>query len=276
MSVLIDYSQFMIASVFVAQKTKTKYDTLDGLTRHVFFGQLLNYTKKFRREYGSLVMVCDGKSWRKDYFPHYKIMRAQTRDDSELDWKLVFEIMDSVKKDLIELGFPVVNAPGAEADDIVAAVAGAGGKHIIVSGDKDFAQLHRQDIAQYSPYTKNFIVIDDPKRELKKLVVSGDASDSIPNILTDDEFYLRKSQGKKERQKQIRGLEQLVDGDITGLPHYERNATLIDFAYIPADVRDGCLAAFEAQRGNRFNKNALMHYFAKNKMRVLLESVTDF
>ena len=69
--ILIDLNQVCIANILQEIKQIKKIEPL--LVKHMILSTLLFYRKKFRVEYGELVICCDSKhSWRKDIFPFIK------------------------------------------------------------------------------------------------------------------------------------------------------------------------------------------------------------
>ena len=69
--ILIDLNQVCIANVLQEVKQLKKIEPL--LVKHMILSTLLFYRRKFKDQYGELVICCDSKrSWRKDVFPFYK------------------------------------------------------------------------------------------------------------------------------------------------------------------------------------------------------------
>ena len=87
--ILVDFNQIMIAGVVMASNHSEEIDI--KLVRHIFLSSIGAIRKKFGSEYGQTVLCCDHKrSWRKDAFPYYKANRAKGREESTLNWELVF------------------------------------------------------------------------------------------------------------------------------------------------------------------------------------------
>ena len=79
--IIVDYSQIALASIIVQRIDDPE------LIRHICLNTLRMYNKKYREEYGQMVLACDGfNSWRKQFFPEYKGNRKKNRSASELDW----------------------------------------------------------------------------------------------------------------------------------------------------------------------------------------------
>ena len=56
--------------------------------------------------------------------------------------------------------------------------------------------------------------------------------------------------------------------------NYQRNEMLIDFRCIPKPLQKTILNKFEAAKGNPRSK--LFGYFVKHRLRILLDSISDF
>ena len=235
-----------------------------------------------------MVIACDSRSyWRKEYFPNYKGMRKKAREESDLDWQVIFDTLSEIRNDLKEhFPYKVLAVDKCEADDIIAVLAQSTqdfGKHepvMIVSSDKDFKQLHQYDnVKQFSPMLKKQIVVN--KKELKEWliehIVKGDTGDGIPNILSNDDVFM-----KGERQKPVssKRLSEFFENGFIGCKtdeerrNWQRNITLVDFNYIPSNVKDAVMISFEEQP--KGDKNSIMNYLIKNKCRLLLDELEDF
>ena len=50
----------------------------EDLVRHMVLNSLRAHNKKFRKEYGDIVIACDSKNvWRREIFPNYKEVEKQ-------------------------------------------------------------------------------------------------------------------------------------------------------------------------------------------------------
>ena len=53
----------------------------EDLVRHMVLNSLRGHNKKFRKEYGDMVIACDsGNVWRRQAFPNYKAGRKANRE----------------------------------------------------------------------------------------------------------------------------------------------------------------------------------------------------
>ena len=53
------------------------------------------------------------------------------------------------------------------------------------------------NVFQFSPLTKKHIVCEEPDTFLVEHIIKGDASDGIPNILSDDDVFLMQDKRQK-------------------------------------------------------------------------------
>ena len=185
--ILIDFTQTIIAGM-MAQLKMNDGEISEDMLRHMILNSVRNYQKRYGPEYGQITLCTDApNTWRKEFMPLYKANRKKSRDASDLDWGQIFETLNKVKQEIKE-NFPYryMYVERAEADDIIAILTKhATEKVMIVSGDKDFQQLHKYDyVKQWSPNLNKLIDCPDPDRFLKEHILSGDKSDGIPNILT--------------------------------------------------------------------------------------------
>lgn len=284
--ILLDLNQVMIANFMsqIGNHTDTKID--ENLFRHMVLNSIRSFKQKFS-EYGELVIACDDKKlWRRDIFPNYKANRKKTRDESELDWSSIFSTLNKIKLELKEY-FPyrVIQVEGAEADDVIATLVFNYGsflntnKIIILSGDKDFRQLHRYvNVVQYDPINKKFIDETDPEKYLKELIIKGDRGDGIPNILSSDDCIVTGTRQKPVSSKKLDHYMSLSDlelqSDDTIGNNWSRNKTLIDLNSIPEYIRENILAEYHDQ--NNKPRDKIFNYMINNKMKVLIEHINEF
>ena len=94
--ILIDLSQIMVASTMMSMgKDQSQVDI--SMVRHMVLNSLRMYRSKYHKEYGELVLCCDGRhSWRRDHFPQYKAARKTNRDADSKDWTQIFGCLDTI------------------------------------------------------------------------------------------------------------------------------------------------------------------------------------
>ena len=282
--IILDLNQVMISTLMASIGNHTNMDIDEDLLRHMILNTIRANVKKFKGEYRDLVIACDDKNyWRKDFFPHYKAHRKKDREKSELDWNKIFKILNQVRDDLKEyFPYPVIQVERAEADDIIGTLAQALGDTtdvLILSGDKDFIQLHKyKNVKQYNPILKKFVNHDDPVLYLKEHIIKGDRGDGIPNIASPDDVFVTGGRQKPLRKAMYQALIQSdIDQVESGLDNFkrnwQRNRTLVDLSQTPPAIVE---KVFEEYNKQGAKKNRIMEYFTKRKLSSLLESIGDF
>ncbi len=275
--ILIDMSQILFAAASMSMKNG-KADI--NIVRHMTLNSLKKYRKEYFDEYGELVICCDGKhSWRREFFPQYKAMRKSGREASSVDWGEIFQMFNQLKREIKE-NFPyrVIEVDTAEADDIIGTLIirqrEEGEKVLIVSSDKDFIQLQREEnVFQYSPATKKFLNGVDPQEYLKEHILRGDKGDGIPNVLSGDNAIVDRIRQTPIRKK---NLELWMNGSLPSehTLRFERNTELIDLRYTPWDIQNKILE--QKNQEPIGNRNLLPSYFEEHKLEVLEKHINDF
>jgi hypothetical protein len=268
-----------------------------NLIRHVTLSTIKSYKKKYGKEYGELVICCDGrKYWRKEFFEQYKGSRKKNRDASDLDWKLIFDTLTEMREDIAK-HFPwrVIHVDRAEADDIIAVMAKwlqdnqlvqeglveETQKVLILSSDKDFKQLQLYPtVKQWSPMQKKYITAS--KQEIRDFmiehIVKGDTGDGVPNILSKDDVFMV---GERQKPMSAKRLAEFIDKGFDACKNdderrnWHRNATLVDFQFIPEDVQKSIVDTYLSNKPNG-DKMTVMNYLMEHRCRLLLEELEDF
>ena len=161
-----------------------------GLPTNALYG-LLSMTDKFIRENKSEnIVYCfdhEQPSFRAEIYSEYKANRKETPEDLKVQ-------IPYIKKMISALGIPMVEHKGYEADDLIGSLAVVAQKKnfkvVIVSGDKDFAQLVSSSISLYDPMKEvsydGFGVQQKwgvhPNQINDYLAIVGDSSDNIPGV----------------------------------------------------------------------------------------------
>ena len=280
--IVIDYNGIAIAGVVVQ-----KMEINEELIRHMILNSIRMYNKKFRSEYGQVVIACDARTWRRDYFPNYKFKRRENRDDSASDWDEIFRIINQVRDEIAQ-NFPykVIHIDGCEADDIIGALAYETqefGKHepmMIVSSDKDFIQLQKfSNVKQFSPMQKKAVTDKNPRQYLFEHIMKGDSGDGIPNCLSPDNTFvdgIRQSPvTKKKIEHWLEHAEDLQSAmDENTYRNYVRNKNLIDLSCTPSHIKEAIINKFEEDPIGL--KRNVLNYLIKKRCKMLIECVEEF
>jgi DNA polymerase-1 len=142
----------------------------------------------------SLAVAFDlpGDTFRDEMVEDYKAGRAETPDKLPPQFEMIREVMTA-------LGIPVVEAPGFEADDVLATLATEARDRdcdvVVVTGDRDSFQLiedphvrvlyNRRGVSDYSLYDEAGIVERTgvpPSQYVLLAALRGDPSDNLPGI----------------------------------------------------------------------------------------------
>ena len=280
--ILVDLNQVLISNLMAQVRGKGDVKPNKEMIRHMVLNSLRGFNVKFKDEYGTMVLCSDaGDPWRRDFFPHYKHSRKMARQDGPFDWDNIFNVITEIKNELKE-NFPyvVMYVENSEADDIIATLVKqqTEDKYLIVSGDKDFVQLqHYGNVYQWSPLLKGYIgEQEDPKKFLREQIIKGDRSDGVPNILSDDEIFVR-----NERQKPIRAKQLEEWKDIENIPlgvetkkYYNRNKKLIDLSQIPITIENNIINTYKNYKVK--DRSLLLPYFMDKKLKSLIDKINDF
>lgn len=281
--ILVDFSGICLATILINKQNDER------MIRHMTLNSLRMYNKKFKENYGQMVLACDGaNNWRRSYFPQYKANRRKGRDESTFDWNEAFRIMHKIKDELRE-NFPykVIHLEGCEADDVIGTLVertqdfGNFEPVMIVSSDGDFKQLQRFDnVSQFSPMTKKYVEETHPRQNLKLKILQGDTGDGIPNVLSDDDTLVEgRRQTPLSKKKKEAILQDLSEGELlyaaSWYRNYCRNETLIDLTKTPQDLKNSIINNFEEQ-DPWHNKGKVFPYLVANRMNRLIESAQEF
>jgi flavodoxin len=277
--IIVDINQIMISNLMVTIH-RDNLELSEDLVRHMVLNSLRGHNKKFRKEYGQMVIACDsGNVWRRQAFPNYKAGRKENREKSEHDWTMIFDILSKVKNEIKEfLPYKVIEVESVEADDIIAVLCRrTNEKVLILSGDKDFIQLHNDRIKQYNPVLNKFVGQgENPSLYIKEHILKGDRSDGIPNVLSDDNVFI---EGRRQRPLSKKKIEAWCNEIVPTFneeqqKNYDRNKTLIDLNCIPKEFEDKINREFD--NFEVASRDKILGYFINKKLKTLIESIDEF
>ncbi|HUS45021.1 MAG TPA: DNA polymerase I [Phycisphaerae bacterium] len=154
------------------------------------FGFVSTLLKILREEEPDYLVACfdmPGPTHRHEVYAAYKAQRKPMPDDLAVQIERVHEVLGA-------MGIPVVESPGFEADDCIAAMVERGRKAglevVICSRDKDLEQLVGPGVTMLD--AKTFDHLDgegikkkrgvEPGQMVDMLALMGDASDNIPGV----------------------------------------------------------------------------------------------
>lgn len=132
-----------------------------------------------------------GGNFRHQLYPLYKANRAQTPEDIVASVPMIKEILTAMR-------IPILEMPGFEADDVIGTLSLKASLHgdfqtYMVTPDKDYGQLIRDNVFMYKPTKDGYEVVGldgmcsnygiaNPLQIIDILALWGDASDNIPGV----------------------------------------------------------------------------------------------
>ena len=280
--ILIDLNQVMISNLMAQNRGNLSELPSKDAVRHSILNTIRAFNVKFKDEYGEMVLCSDAADpWRRDIFPNYKHQRRKGRVESQIDWEGLFYIMSNIREEFkFKLPYRVLHIDKAEADDIIATLVKQQTEdlYLIISGDKDFIQLqHYGNVYQFSPLLKSFIGEQlDATVFLREQIIKGDRSDVVPNILSDDDIFLRDERQRpinKKRLEEWSNIDNIQLGSETR-KYYDRNKKLIDLSMIPKEISESIINRYKDYKDN--DRSLLLQYFIDNKLKALIENINDF
>jgi 5'-3' exonuclease len=270
-----------------------KHGVMPGsdILRHMIMDSVRMNVAQFKSFNKPVVIASDGRaSWRKDIFKYYKFKRPEERAKlaPNVDWKVIYELITEIVDDF-EKNFPFVCVRNnrAEGDDIVGALV----KHyhaqnqfdgiMIISGDKDFKQLHYDSrIRQYSPVLKDYVKSEGAEIERKKIILSGDRLDGVPNVLSPDNSFADKIRQRKLMPKIKAELMAYASPDdireAVIKRNYYRNMVLTDLNMTPKDIRADIIEQFETKRNKLPPTMKVFNYLVSKQLVELSSKAGDF
>ena len=284
--IIVDLNQIMISNLMVQINGRNAVELSEDLVRHMVLNSLRGHYKRFR-DYGEMIIACDsGNVWRREVFPNYKAGRKKVRDKSGHDWITIFEIMSKIKNELKEhMPYKGIELDAAEADDIIAVLVKKyiNQKILILSGDKDFIQLHNNRVKQYNPVLNKFVGKGEtPSIYIKEHILKGDRSDGIPNVLSDDNVFIEGRRQKPLTKKKIESWFDRMELTLEDSPtfteeeqkNYDRNRKLIDLSLIPPELEAKIYNEFDEVKVAHRSK--ILNYFITRKLKTLIEVIDEF
>jgi len=168
----------------------------NGFNTSVIYGFLMTLDDILRHEnpthLGAAFDVSGVETFRHKLYPAYKANREKTPEEIQKSVPIIKDI-------LRYMNIPILQVEGYEADDVIGTLAEQARQNnyevLIVTPDKDYAQLVKEGIKIYKPkksgneaeildveaVKKNFSV-SDPRQVIDILALWGDAADNVPGV----------------------------------------------------------------------------------------------
>ena len=184
---LVDISSFFFRSYYAVPPHMT---SPKGLPTNALYGtlsMLLKLRDKKKPDYLASCFDSKEPSFRSELFPSYKADREEMPEDLKRQVPFL--------KNMIKLlGIYSIERAGFEADDLIGTMTAFGRAKdlsvVIVSGDKDFAQLVSKDTVLFDTMKSKIYSPEGvkekwgvlPHQMIDYLALAGDSSDSIPGV----------------------------------------------------------------------------------------------
>ena len=289
--ILIDYSQVALANILsFKQELKGDAKTIKNLIRHTVLSTLKYYKKRYGAEFGEMVIAADGRHyWRRDEFKFYKAHRKKAREESDLDWQLIFDTLSEISDDLVEhFPYKVIHFDKAEADDVIGVLVkwtndfGNHQRNMIISSDKDFKQLQVYgNVEQFSPMQKKKVILKQNEYQtfLIEHIVRGDTGDGVPNILSPDDVIMDETARQKPITQKV--LRRFFDKGRDACENdeerqrWDRNEQLVDLNKIPENIQNEILEQYLNNKP-KGDKMSVYNYLINNRCNLLLNEIEEF
>ncbi len=154
---------------------------------HGMVAMMKRLREQIPAEHAACVFDAKGPTFRNEWYADYKAQRAPMPPDLVLQIEPIHAVVQL-------LGWPVLEVPGIEADDVIgtlARVGAASGHRVVIStGDKDLAQLVTPQVTLVNTMSNE--TLDEagvrakfgvpPDRIVDYLTLIGDTVDNVPGV----------------------------------------------------------------------------------------------
>ena len=184
--VLVDGSGYIFRA-FHALPPMTRSDGTPVNAVYGFTAMLMKLVDDLAPDHVAVVFDVARKTFRADIYPDYKANRSEPPDELVPQFALV-------RAATTALSLPLLEAPGFEADDLIATYAKlaeeAGLETLIVSSDKDLMQLVRGNVTMLDPMKQRRIGAEEvverfgvpPEKVVDVQSLAGDSTDNVPGV----------------------------------------------------------------------------------------------
>ncbi|MDE2108275.1 MAG: DNA polymerase I [Gammaproteobacteria bacterium] len=184
--VLVDGSSYLYRAFYALPPLSNSKGEPTGAVRGVA-AMLKKLLADYEPEHVAVVFDARGKTFRDELFAEYKANRPPMPDDMSAQIEPLHALVKA-------LGFPVLQIPGVEADDVIGTLAKqateAGLPVLISTGDKDMGQLVNAQVTLVNTMTGTVLDREGvqqkfgvwPEQIIDYLALVGDSSDNIPGV----------------------------------------------------------------------------------------------
>ena len=183
---LVDGSGYIFRA-FHALPPMTRPDGTPVNAVYGFTSMLMKLVDDMQPDHIAVIFDTSRQTFRSEIYPQYKANRSEPPDELIPQFALVRAATEA-------LSLPQLEAPGFEADDLIATYAmlaeADGLETVIVSSDKDLMQLVRGNISMLDPIKQRRIGADEvverfgvlPEKVVDVQALAGDSTDNVPGV----------------------------------------------------------------------------------------------
>jgi DNA polymerase-1 len=183
---LVDGSSYLYRAYHALPDLRTAAGEPTGAIRG-FIGMLRTLRAQVPAEYLACVFDAKGKTFRDEIYPDYKAHRPPMPPDLAAQIPAIHEAVRA-------LGWPLIEVPGIEADDVIGTLVrhaeSHGVKSVVSTGDKDMAQLVNERVTLVNTMSNETLDVAGvqakfgvpPERIVDYLTLVGDAVDNVPGV----------------------------------------------------------------------------------------------
>ncbi len=183
---LVDGSSYLYRAYHALPDLRTSSGEPTGALRG-FISMLHVLRQQVKAEHIACVFDAKGKTFRDDLFSEYKANRTAMPDDLGRQIEPIHEAVRA-------LGWPIIEIPGIEADDVIATLARRASdqqfRTIVSTSDKDLAQLVNEHVTLVNTMSNETLDVPGverkfgvpPQRIVDYLTLVGDSVDNVPGV----------------------------------------------------------------------------------------------
>ncbi|MGB1920009.1 MAG: 5'-3' exonuclease, partial [Candidatus Puniceispirillaceae bacterium] len=183
---LVDGSGYIFRA-FHALPPMTRPDGTPVNAVYGFTSMLMKLVDDMQPDHIAVIFDTSRQTFRSEIYPQYKANRSEPPDELIPQFALVRAATEA-------LSLPQLEAPGFEADDLIATYAtlaeADGLETVIVSSDKDLMQLVRGNVSMLDPMKQRRIGADEvverfgvlPEKVVDVQALAGDSTDNVPGV----------------------------------------------------------------------------------------------
>ena len=183
---LVDGSSYLYRAYHALPDLRGPGNVPTGALRG-FIDMLRVLRQQVNAEHAACVFDAKGDTFRNDWYPEYKAHRTPMPEP-------LVEQIAPIHEAVALLGWPVLEVPRIEADDVIGTLARLGaetGHNVVIStGDKDLAQLVNDRVTLINTMSGEKLDVEGvkvkfgvpPERIVDYLTLMGDSVDNVPGV----------------------------------------------------------------------------------------------